>query len=203
MLLQQISSAVYISSLFILITVFVKSSLQINEGDRVPLKRYQELNYNDFKFTTNSKSSKRDTANIVDGPFFQTNRLQFTAFNRRFKLMLKKDTKLVADHFDIEIRYPTSKRPTEHIHDFFTQNYYTGIVEDVSGSYVVCYFEKLSDSSQPLVYAQISIKNEDENVVYFVEPINNSTNYNDEQPKYIVYRSEDIISDVISNGVFK
>ena len=170
------------------------------------MKRYQELNYNDFKFTNSSKSSKRDTSNIVDGPVFQTNRLQFTAFNRRFKLMLKKDTKLVADHFDIEIRYPTSKRPTEHIHDFFTQNYYTGIVEDVPGSYVVCYFEKPSNSTehkQPLVYAQISIKNEDENVVYFVEPINNVTSHDDEPAKYIVYRSEDIISDVISNGIFK
>lgn len=108
----------------------------------------------------------------------------------------------MATGFDIEIRYPSSGRPTEHVHDFFSQNYYTGIVEDVPGSNVVCYFEKSStESSPPLVFAQISIKNEDENAIYYVEPVLNSTNSS--ANKYIVYKSDDILSEIISNGVFK
>ena len=99
------------------------------------------------------------------------------------------------------MRYPTSGRPTEHVRDFFTSNYYTGIVEDVPGSHVVCYFESLGDDKeqQPLVYVQSAIKNDDENSLYYVEPVLNSTG----PPfKYIAYRTDDILSDVLSNGVF-
>lgn len=122
---------------------------------------------------------------------------------------------LVANQFDIEVRYPTTNRPSKHISDFFTSNYYTGIVENETGSHVLCYFEIQNNSNisvsaavagQPLIFAQISIKNENENSVYYVEPLLNTNKSEIEAGKplkYIVYRSEDILSDVVSNGVFK
>lgn len=68
-------------------TFFMFDLVEINEGDRFPLKKYQELNYQDFKFSdgsndpTTSARFKRDTS-LMDAPVYRTNRLQFTAFNR-------------------------------------------------------------------------------------------------------------------------
>lgn len=117
--------------------------------------------------------------------------------------MLKRDVDLVGSNFDIEIRHPSSNKPTEHMNDFFTSNYYTGIVEDEEGSYALCYFEQMKEpSAQPIVYAQISIKNDLENSMYYIEPLLNNTSEH-EPMKYIVYKIDDIESDVISNGLFK
>jgi hypothetical protein len=195
--------------------------VEINLGDRLPLRTYQELNYRDFKFETigisyennnnnNTRSRvKRDTSSssassLIDRPYLQTNRLTFKAFNRRFHLLLKKDVDLVSDKFDIEIRYASSSQPSEHLSDFLTSNYYTGIVDNEPDSYVVCYFEQPSASpTQPLVYAQISIRNERENAIYYVEPLLDVTGEHESSAEYIVYRSEDVQSDVIANGIFK
>jgi hypothetical protein len=108
--------------------------------------------------------------------------------------------------------------------DFQTTNFYTGYVNGEAKSHVICYFETSSTSNstldmasknpltQPLIYAQIQIQKErDENetstqtTIYYIEP---SIKLNGPEEdlkgfKYLVYKTDDIDSDVISNNVFK
>ena len=53
----------------------------------------------------------------------------------------------------------------------------------------------------PLIYAQIQIQNENENIIYYIEPLLDSNSEN--KNKYLVYRVDDIESDIISNNIFK
>lgn len=161
------------------------------------MKKFELLNYDDFSFgTINSKNTrtKRDSATI-ESPVLETNRLYFEAFGRKFEIYLKRDTNLVADNIDIEVR--GNKGKSQHINDFFTSNYYSGFVDGVANSYVICYFEKESDDPKigPLIYAKVYM----EKTSYYIEPvIGESKNHS-----YIIYSSKDIDSDVISNESFK
>lgn len=132
----------------------------------------------------------------------ETNRLSFNAYNRTFKIFLKRGNSLVAENVRLEVRYsyPNKTQHTEYEDNHFKQNYFIGFVEDESDSSVLCYFESvpLNSTSKPLVYAQIRIgSNNNKTQYYYVEPMFNNHN------TYIVYRSDDIESDIISNGVFK
>ena len=117
---------------------------------------------------------------------------------------MRRDINLVADHVDIEVRYSTSNKPSDHVNDFFTSNYYIGFVEDEPRSHVICYFEKndtLNNELMPLIYAQIQIQNDNENIIYYIEPLLDTNNQN--KNKYLVYRIDDIQSDIIYNNIFK
>ena len=155
-----------------------------------------------FKFDTQHRIKKRDT--IIDKPYLDSNRLKFSAFNRNFNILLRRDTQLVGNKINIELRY--SKKPSEYLNDFFTSNYYTGIVEDEPNSQVILYFENDSSSftlnNQPLIFAQIRIKSEKIDTVYYIEPILKPENDKSDQ-KYVIYRSEDVQSDIFSNQKFK
>ena len=131
----------------------------------------------------------------------------------------------MASNLDIEVRYPTSSKPTVHLDDFITTNFYTGYVNGESKSYVICYFETNSNSNstlnmasnnkltQPLVYAQIHLQEEVENdgnktkahTIYYIEPSINLNGKDEDLNsfKYIIYKTNDIDSNVISNDVFK
>jgi hypothetical protein len=169
-----------------------------------------------------TRLSKRQAfKSSATSPFLDSNRLTFRAFGRSFVIYLKRETSLVADHFDIELRYSSkSGLSSKHIGDFFTRNYYIGYVDGESNSRVLCYFEpksntsiwsssiieteseqknSLNDKSSPLIYAQIIIDNEQEKTVYYIEPKTTS----DSNTEYIVYRSEDIQSLIYSDGIFK
>lgn len=86
-------------------------------------------------------------------------------------------------------------------------------------SHVICSFENSYDFNttlntissnqleQPLVYAQIHIQNQNESTIYYIEPsINFDTAKGHDSLKdfkYLIYKIDDIDSDVISNNVFK
>ena len=158
--------------------------------------------------THTHRLNKRDTS-IIDKPFLDTNYLSFYAHGRRFDLYLKKDTGPLTENVDIEFRY--SKKPPLHVRNFFAPNFYTGFVDNEARSHVICYFEtsdmvdqtsgeKEISTRQPLIYAQIHIMNEEKNSIYYVEPLVDKTSG---EIKYLVYRSDDIDSEVIVNGNFK
>jgi hypothetical protein len=128
---------------------------------------------------------------------------------RRFDIYLKKDVGPLADNFEIEIRSGPG-HTTSQSKEKFSSNFYSGFVEDELKSHVLCYFEKQSDNiyadpddkllNTPLIYLQIHIVNETENTIYYIEPLVDKLT---QEVKYIAYKSEDIDSDVSSNGVFK
>ncbi len=141
----------------------------------------------------------------MDTPVLDSNRLQFTAFDRHFDIYLRRNIDLMADKVDIEVRYADGNKPSEHINDFFTSNYYSGFVEGESRSNVICYFEKNSTANKngsvaPLIYAQIQILNNKEHSIYYIEPL---IDQNSNSNKYLVYRVDDIESDILSNNIFK
>lgn len=67
--------------------------------------------------------------------------------------------------------------------------------------------------TQPLVYVQIHLHEEEENetnktrinTIYYIEPSINLNDKNDDLKsfKYLIYKTNDIDSNVISNNVFK
>jgi hypothetical protein len=67
--------------------------------------------------------------------------------------------------------------------------------------------------TQPLVYAQIHLNENEENeenktrknTIYYIEPSINLNEKNDDLKsfKYLIYKTNDIDSNVISNNVFK
>lgn len=66
---------------------YLKKKVEINLGDRLPLKTFQELDYRDFKLDSSNSDGLRRVRNkrqtsIVDAPFLQTNRLYFSAFSK-------------------------------------------------------------------------------------------------------------------------
>jgi hypothetical protein len=91
--------------------------------------------------------------------------------------------------------------------DFFSPNFYTGIVENEPNSFVICYFERQDQNTKSyddiplIIYAQIRIQIEKEgSTTYYVEPlVDKETN----SVKYIIYKSDDVDSGIVSNGVFK
>jgi hypothetical protein len=129
--------------------------------------------------------------------------------SRRFDIYLKKDVGPLTDNFDIEIRLGPGKKPS-HMKNQFASNFYTGFVDNESKSHVLCYFEKQPSNfyddpddkllNTPLIYLQIHIVNEAESNIYYIEPLVDKLT---QEVKYIAYKSDDIDSDVISNGVFK
>ena len=139
-----------------------------------------------------------NTGEVEDLVFSKT-RLKFRAFERDFNIFLKRDLTLVSENIDIEVRYSYRNKPNvvEHTDADFTANNYVGYVEGEPKSSVVCYFEK-ADRKEPLIYAQIRLEKErNKHELYTIEPAFHG------QAGYIIYRSEDIDSDVISNGNFK
>ena len=89
-----------------------------------------------------------------------------------------------------------------HLADSFSDNYYVGFVQGEAKSLVICYFERPEHTqhTQPAVFAQIQVEDEAKGTktIYFVEPSSSG-----EKRHYIVYRSEDIASDLIANERFK
>lgn len=67
----------------VLLAFLVQLTVEINSGDKLPLRRYQELTYSDFKFHSKPTThrSKRELS-AIDAPVLQTNRLYFTAFSK-------------------------------------------------------------------------------------------------------------------------
>lgn len=169
----------------------------------MPLRTYQELELSNFKFNTQHRIKKREES-IFYKPYLNSNRLKFNAFNRDFNIILKRDTQLVGNNIDIELRY--SSKPSEHLKDLFTSNYYTGIVENEPDSQVILYFENDNSTftlnNQPLIFAQIRLKNKNTNTVFYIEPLLKLNNEDAEQ-KYLIYKSEDVQSEVFSGGKFK
>ncbi|CAF0705583.1 unnamed protein product [Brachionus calyciflorus] len=185
----------------LIITSLINYTEQINQGDVLPLKKYQELEYESFNFQTQkSRVNKRETS-VLDSVYLQSNRLKFRAFDREFNLILKKDTHLVANNINIELRY--SNKPSEYLNDFFSSNYYTGIVDNEQDSQVILYFENQnsSNTSQPLIFAQIRLKTKNLSTNYYIEPLIQPNGSKNKQ-KYIVYKSEDVQSDIYANGIF-
>lgn len=140
---------------------------------------------------------------MIDNLDATPNRLKFRAFGKNFSLILKKDAKIAGDNLNIELRY--SSRPSEYLKDSFSSNYFRGKVENESYSEVTVYFEeqkKYNYSDQPLIFAHIRIFNKTNETNYYIEPLL-TTNDTNSKLKFLIYRSEDIQSDVLSNGVFK
>ena len=103
---------------------------------------------------------------------------------------------------DIEVRYESSNKPSLHLSDTFSTNYYVGFVQGESKSLVICYFERSSSQDpKPIVFAQIQIVEEDKKTIYYIEPKKSVDDSN--KHSYIIYRSEDIVSELISNDRFK
>lgn len=116
---------------------------------------------------------------------------------------------MVAESFDIEVR--RSVRHTkddnssqliehvEHISDFFSSNYFEGFVVGADKSTVFCYFEPAKPNATsdevPLIFAQIYIENGDERSFFYIEPSQNDS--------YIFYKTDDIFSNVLADGLFK
>lgn len=76
-------------------------------------------------------------------------------------------------------------------------NNFIGYVEGEPRSTVVCYLDRKHTSKEPLLYAQITLEHDVKKEYYYIEPSFNNT------AEYIVYRSEDIDSNIMPNGVFK
>lgn len=173
-----------------------------SDSDNIPLKTYEQLDYENFEFTPDSKRFKRDT-HLIDNLYAAPNRLQFRAFGKKFNLILKKDIKIAAENLNIELRY--SNKPSEYLKDSFSSNYFRGKVENESYSEVTVYFEeqkKYNYSDQPLIFAHIRIFNMTKETNYYIEPFMTTDEAN-LKLKFLIYRSEDIHSNVLSNGVFK
>lgn len=131
------------------------------------------------------------------------NRLKFHAFNRNFSLILSRDVNIAENNLKIELRY--SNKPTEYLKDSFSSNYFRGKVENESYSEVIVYYEQkdnLESNVQPLIFAHIRTVDGTNETNYYIEPFQLNTGTNSKL-KFLIYRSEDIQSNVLSNGVFK
>jgi disintegrin and metalloproteinase domain-containing protein 17 len=218
-----------IQKFFLLYLLFNFKS--VKSDPNIGLKSYEELNLDEFKFQTainSNKKQKRQThSSPLKSPILDTNRLMFTAFNQDFEIFLKRETNLVShtNSLDVEVRYPSSPyKPTVHLkNDFETTHFYSGYVNGHPKSHVICYFEthpdynstnnviSLNKLAQPLIYAQIHMQDDRDgeegnktSTVYYIEP---KINFSDDQEelkefKYIIYKTDDIQSDVISNNIF-
>ncbi len=129
--------------------------------------------------------------------------MKFRAFQRDFVIYLKRDLTLVSENIDIEVRYSYKDKPSvvEHADNFFTSNNYIGYVEGEPKSTVICYLEKpKTPTDQALIYAQIRLEQNDQKKEYFyIEPLAKKES---NELSYIIYRSDDIDSAVMPNGVF-
>ncbi len=118
----------------------------------------------------------------------------------------------------MEVRYSFDKQPNrvEHVNNYFTSNNYIGYVVGHPRSTVTCYIEQITNDrtnisysnftlKYPLIYAQIRLENNEpeKNEYFYIEPIFISHTELPDKMKYIIYKTIDIESDVISNGVFK
>lgn len=115
---------------------------------------------------------------------------------------MKRNTNLVSDDIQIEVRYSNlgEKNRIEYEDNHFKKNYFIGFVENEPESSVLCYFESLpfNTTSKPLIYVQIRIVNNKTADYYYIEPI-----FHDKKTSYVVYRNQDVESDILSNGIFK
>ncbi|RMZ96592.1 adam 17-like protease, partial [Brachionus plicatilis] len=173
----------------------------VYDDSELPLKSYEKLDYENFEFKSDTSRSKRDTQ-VLDNFYIAPNRLKFRAFNRNFNLILRRDEAIVGDNLSIELRY--SNKPSEFLKDSFSSNYFRGIVENESYSEVIVYFEEATQSNssgQPLIFAHIRIINGTNENNFYIEPFQSSGLANSKF-KYLVYRTEDIDSNILSNGVF-
>ncbi len=179
----------------------------MNQKPSIGLKHYEELESTDFKIETiNTHRKKRDVNNsTVENILLTTTKLNFHAFDRDFIIFLKRDLNLVSDKVDVEVRYSNNK--IEHINNYFTSNNYIGFVDGEPQSSVTCYIEQFVEPNQsityPLIYAQIRLENDDKKEYFYIEPIFLKENSSDKRTKYIIYRTDDIASDVLNEGVFK
>lgn len=146
------------------------------------------------------RQAEPSNSSVVEDFVFSKTRLKFHAFGRDFNIFLKRDLTLVSENIDIEVRYSFKNKPAiiEHADTDFTTNNYIGYVEGEPKSSVFCYFEKPDANKEPLVYAQIRLEDKQNKREFFsIEPAFES------KSGYIMYRSEDIDSDIISGGNFK
>lgn len=151
----------------------------------------------------NSRQKRQVTpsiSSVVEDLVFSKTRLKFHAFERDFNIFMRRDLTLVSENIDIEVRYSFKNKPAviEHADTNFTSNNYIGYVEGEPKSSVFCYFEKRDVNKEPLIYAQIRLEgDQNKREFYSIEPA-----FQDKSG-YIIYRSEDIDSDIISGGNFK
>lgn len=191
---------------FLIALISLNITKTVQKSD-IQLKNYENLKYDDFKIENINSRKRRDNNQTISDLSFSQTRLKFHAFDRDFVVLLTRDRKLVSNNLDIEVRYSFIDKPDliEHHDNYFASNNYIGFVEGESKSSVVCYLENKeynSENELPLIYAQIRLENNDKKEYFYIEPsfINDYKNQN--EAKYIVYRSDDINSGIISNGIF-
>jgi len=199
---------------------FEDSNINVKEA----LNDYTYLDYKDFNLyeekvkeqdANNITQRHRHTRQINNGQsellqaaYLKTNRFTFTAFGRKFLLYLKHDVDLIGTN-NVEIEVRSDKAPSVHLKDQFSMNYYSGFVENEERSHVVLYYEKQPISENltqansmdtlPIIFAQISIENTTDTTYYYIETVFDS---NGKNAKYLIYRSSDINSNVMPNGLF-
>lgn len=212
----------YFLMLSLIFTIMTTTTNALTNNEPLSaLKRYEALNYEDFSFShsnnarrlnrrsnsllnENKKDDDEDLVINSDDDSNAMRHLKFRAYNRTFNVRLRRETSFVSENIDIEIRY--ANETSKHLSDTFSSNFFVGQLDDEPNSFAICYFEERKkeeeeqSNTQPLVYLQIQVRNEANktNTFYYVEPttLNNTS-------KYVIYRSEDIASDLISNDVFK
>jgi hypothetical protein len=80
------------------------------------------------------------------------------------------------------------------LNDFYTSNYYIGIVKDELGSNVFLYYDNVTlANKQSLIYGKIELQND----VFYIEPSNK------ENDCFVVYRSRDLANEDLLNGLKK
>jgi disintegrin and metalloproteinase domain-containing protein 17 len=194
--------------------------LNINASEA--LNDYTYLDYSDFslyeeqvnvlksetKRNRHVRHANNSQSEFLQTPYLKTNRFSFAAFGRKFLLYLKHDVDLIGTN-NIEIEIRSDKAPSVHLKDKFSMNYYSGFVENEERSHVVLYYEKQKNHENftqanvmdalPIIFAQISIENKTDTTYYYIETVFDSQ---ETMAKYLIYRSSDINSNVMPNGLF-
>lgn len=122
-----------------------------------------------------------------------TNEFIFNAFNRTFIIYLKKSLNVLSNDVSIEIKY--SNKPSDYILDLYTTNYYVGYVDSEKFSNVLLYYDNSEKivNNKTIIYAKIELEND----TYYIEPSNT------DDKKFLIYKSNEVKSEIFNNNAFK